>query len=68
MLEKEKKKIQHVKINVLIVDSVKYQRIMVINYHSKKTRTYVRYELPYTVVTVQVIQFERLRNNCTPIF
>ena len=48
-LEKEeKKKIQHVKINVLIVDSEKYQRITVINYGSKKKRTYYVMHFPYS--------------------
>lgn len=65
-LEKEKKKktIQHVKINVLIVDSEKYQRITVINYRSKKKRTYYVMH-SHTAVTVQVVQLETLRNNRT---
>lgn len=45
---RKKKKIQHVKINVLIVDSEKYQRITVINYGSKKKRTYYVMHFPYS--------------------
>lgn len=62
--KKKKKTIQHVKINVLIVDSEKYQRITVINYRSKKKRTYYVMH-SHTAVTVQVVQLETLRNNRT---